>query len=182
MTEEEFFEFCQENNFFSMERTSDGAIILKEPAGDYTSNFNVKLTTELEIWNRKFQIGYAFDSSAGFTLPNKAVRSADGSWILKERFEALTERDKERFGHICPDFVIEVKSPSDTMSELKKKMREWIENGCRLAWLINPGDSKTIIYKNDGSIQEKAFDEIISGEDVLPGFELQISRLTGIKY
>ena len=175
MTEEDFFNFCQQNDFLRMERTSNGEIIVNEPAGDYTSRFNIKLATKIDIWNDNTGLGYAFESSAGFTLPNKAVRSPDVSWIAKERFDALAEHDKERFGHICPDFVIELNSLSDSLEQLKKKMIEWMENGCRLAWLVNPEDQQVIVYRKDGSTEDKSFDEILSGEDVLPGFELELS-------
>lgn len=175
MTEEEFFKFCQQNDVLRIERTSNGEIVVNEPAGNYTSNFNVRISARLEIWNEKAGLGYSFDSNAGFTLPNRAVRSPDAAWILKERFDALTEYDKERFGHICPDFIIELKSPSDSLTSLRRKMIEWMSNGCRLAWLINPEDQQVIIYRKDGSIEEKSFNEVISGEDVLPGFALDLS-------
>lgn len=175
ITEEDFFNFCQQNDFLRMERTSKGEIIVNEPAGDYTSRFNIKLATKIDIWNDTTGLGYAFESSAGFTLPNKAVRSPDVSWIAKERFDALSEHDKERFGHVCPDFIIELKSPSDSLKQLKAKMIEWMENGCRLAWLVNPDNQQVIVYRKDGSIQEKSFNEILSGEDVMPGFEMDMS-------
>ncbi len=175
MTEEEFFFFCQENEQLRMERNPNGEIIIMAPTGDWISNRNVHLTTDLEIWNRKMKLGYTFESNAGFTLPNKAIRSPDAAWISKERFEALPQEDAERFGHICPDFVVELKSKSDSVNDLKEKMAEWMDNGCRLGWLINPDEGKIFIYRKKGSVEEKSFDEKISGEDVLPGFELDLS-------
>ncbi|HYV91331.1 MAG TPA: Uma2 family endonuclease [Chitinophagales bacterium] len=178
MTEDEFFNFCQENEQLNLERNSQGEIIVMEPAGCYTSMFNLKLATKIEMWNEETNAGYTFESSAGFTLPNKAVRTADVAWIKKERFEAIPEEEQKKFAHICPDFVIELKSPSDSMKALKRKMNEWIENGCRLGWLVNTEEQKVYVFRIDGSIEVKSFAEKISGEDVLPGFELDLGFMS----
>lgn len=174
VNDEDFFNFCQDNELFNIERNSNQDIIIMPPTGNITSIQNISIITELEIWNRKSKLGYAYESNAGFTLPNNAVRSPDAAWIEKSRFEKLPQKEKESFAHICPDFVIELKSKSNTMKDLKEKMNEWIENGCRLAWLINPKEQKVYIYRKDGSISETAFSEKISGEDVLPGFEMDL--------
>jgi Uma2 family endonuclease len=174
MTEEEFFNFCQENDTLRLGRNSNGEILWMEPTGIYISNLNLKIASRIEIWNEKSGLGYAFDSNAGFTLPDKSVRSPDASWIKKERYEALPEEDRDRFGHICPDFVMELKSKADSLTQLKR-MLEWTANGCLLAWLINPEEQNVYIFRKDGSIELKSFEETISGEDVLPGFELDLS-------
>ncbi|MBA3648874.1 MAG: Uma2 family endonuclease [Chitinophagales bacterium] len=175
MTEEEFFDFCQQNDTLHIERNENGEIIVSEPSGNYTSMLNIKLVTKLENWNEQYQLGYAFNTDAGFTLPNHAVLSPDAAWIRKERFDSLSEADKERFAHICPDFVIELKSPSDSLKDLKLKMLEWIQNGCRFALLINPQEQRVLIYRENGTTEDRSFREKISGEEILPGFELDLN-------
>ncbi len=176
-TEDEFFDFCIQNRPLNFERSANKEIILMPPTGTETGRTNISLTTELEIWNRKMKLGYAFDSSTGFTLPNSAVRNPDASLILKERYDSLPSEDKKKFAHICPDFVIELKSESDSLKYLKSKMIEWIENGCRLGFLIIPEQKKASIYRPGKPIEEKPFTEKLSGEEVLPGFELDLSFL-----
>lgn len=177
LTEEEFFDFCQENDTLRLERNADGTIILMEPTGTYTSSYNAEITGELYIWNKKHKLGITFDSNAGFTLPNKAVRSPDGAFISKERWSNVPVADREKFGHICPDFIIELRSKTDSLDFLKSKMKEWMDNGCRLAWMINPKTKETTIYRQNRSIEVKPFSVILSGEDVLPGFELDLTKI-----
>jgi Uma2 family endonuclease len=177
MTEEQFFQFCQENDSIHFERNAMGNIIVMEPSGSNTGWFNINIGTDLTIWNRKTNLGVVFDSSAGFTLPNSAVRSADTSFIKKERWEKISKEDRKRFAHICPDFVIELLSESDQEWALHKKMKEWMENGCRLAWMINPEKKETTIYRSNGETEIKPFHEALHGEDVLPGFMLNLSQI-----
>lgn len=174
ISDENFFNFCQDNELFNIERNSNQDIIIMPPTGNYTSIQNSSIILQLGNWNEKYQLGYVYESNAGFTLSNNAVRSPDAAWIEKSRFEKLPQKEKESFAHVCPDFVIELKSKSNTLKGQKEKMNEWIENECRLAWLINPEEKKVYIYRKDGSTCETAFSEKISGEDVLPGFELDL--------
>jgi len=180
LNEEEFFLFAQEMQGFQVERTADGTILIRELAGSETGNFNSEVTTEVSLWNRKKKQGKTFDSSTGFTLPNEAVRSPDTAWIALERWEALPKADRLRFAHISPDFVIEIRSQTDSLSVLQAKMTEYINNGVRLAWLIDPQEEQVFLYRADGSVE--AIDSSLtplSGEAVLPGFELRLSELLG---
>lgn len=178
MTEEQFYQFCQSNKPLHFEKNSNGQIVIMPPTGSETGLRNANITGQLWAWNEKSNLGIVFDSNAGFTLPNKAVRAADASWISKERWQQVPAADKERFAHICPDFIIELMSKNDDLEELKKKMEEWMENGCRLAWLIDVKNEKVYIYRKDGSQHMiSSFDEIVSGEEVLPGFELDLKKL-----
>jgi len=177
MTEEQFFRFCLENDSIHFERNSLGDIILMEPTGAKTGWYNMNIGTELNIWNRKTNLGLVFDSNAGFTLPNRAVRSPDVSFILKERWGKIKPADQEGFAHICPDFILELLSKSDCEWPLQEKMKEWMDNGCRLAWMINPYKKETTIYRRKGETETKSFYEILKGEDVLPGFELNLESV-----
>jgi Uma2 family endonuclease len=178
MTEEEFFLFCQQNKELRIERTANKEIIIMSPAGFNSGAINSILNNKLSQWNGLLQSGVTLDSSVGFILPNGAMRSPDVSWILKERLIKFTPEEKKRFLKTCPDFVIELKSPSDQLKQLQDKMGEWVSNGCRLAWLINPEDETVAIYRKDGSKgMVSGFDNELDGEDVLPGFKLQLSAL-----
>ena len=147
------------------------------PTGIETSNSNGEIFGEVRNWNKKTRLGYTFESNAGFTMPNKAMRSPDVSWIPKEKYEALPKEDRERFAHICPDFVIELMSKSDSLEDTMKKMEEWIENGCLLGWLIDPESRTTTIYKPNASPSQLPFSETLSGETVLQGFTLKLDEV-----
>ena len=177
LTEEQFFLLCARNKKLRIERDKHQNIIIMAPTGSGTSNRNVKLATKVEIWNERENSGYTFDSNAGFTLPNKAILSPDVSWIPKEKWEKIPEVDRERFAHICPDFVIELVSLSDSLKQQKEKMEEWIDNGCRLGWLIDPESRTAYIYKPNMKPVETPFSRTLSGEDVLPGFELKLNDI-----
>ena len=177
LTEDQFFQFCRENDSINFERNDAGDIILMEPTGAMTGWHNVNITTELAIWNRKTGSGLVFDSNAGFTLPNGAVRSPDVSYIEKERWQQISPDDQIRFAHICPDFIIELLSENDSEPALQEKMKEWMGNGCRLAWMINPKKRETTIYRVNGGAEIRAFNETLSGEEVLPGFELNLDAI-----
>jgi Uma2 family endonuclease len=178
LTDEQFFAFCQENNHLKFERTSTGEIIIISPTGGKTSNRNSKILALLHIWNEQSGIGILFDSSGGFFLPNGAMRSPDAAWIALDRWNALTEEEKEQFPPLCPDFVIELKSKTDSLKTLKKKMEEWLENGCRLAWLIDVEEQQAYIYKPAQEVKVAGFTEgSLSGEGVLPGFSLHLQML-----
>ena len=177
LTEEQFFKFCVENKELRIERDKNKTIIIMAPTGGETGNSNIKLGTKVEVWNEKDNLGYCFDSNTGFTLPNKAMRSPDVSWIPKEKWDILPVDDRESFAHICPDFVIELISKSDIIKRTMEKMEEWIENGCRLGWLIDPGTRTTYIYKQKMEATQIPFNETLSGEDVLVGFELKLDSI-----
>jgi len=175
MTSEEFFNFCQENEGQHLERDEKGNIIFMPPTGSHTGNTNFEINIDLGIWNRKYKLGKAFDSSTGFTLPDGSVRSPDASWISYEKHNTLTEAEQKKFAPVCPEFIIELRSESDRLSYLREKMFMWIRNGTHLAWLIDPIDKKVYIYRKNGSIEIiESFDVTLNGEDVLEGFELNL--------
>ncbi len=170
-----FFALCQANETVRLERDALGNIIFMPPTGTETGQYNFEVAGELWNWNRRTQLGYAFDSSTGFKLPNSAVRSPDVSWVRKERMDALTDDERQGFALLCPDFVIEIRSASDDLKPLKEKMEEYRDNGARLGWLIDRAGKQVFIYREDGSIDIKKGAAItLIGEDVLPGFGIQL--------
>jgi len=178
LTDEQFFNLCQDNDFLRLERTSEGQILVMTSSGIYSSFRKTKISTFVENWNIKYQLGYVFGSDAGFTLPNNAVRSPDCSFIFKEKFDALSQQEKDRFAHIVPDFVVELMLPSDGLKHHQDKMKEYIENGVLLGWLINPKTEEVFVYRINGEISiVKGFDNRLLGELVLPDFEFELNIL-----
>ena len=180
MTDDEFFDFCQspEMSDKRIERTKTGKIIIMEPTGSETGSFNFEVSGEVYHWNKETRTGRAFDSSTGFTLPDTAVKSPDVSWIARERWEALPKALRKKFAPITPDFIIEIRSETDSLTKIKEKMEEYMLNGCRLAWLIDRIEEHTYIYRADGSRDVlDSFEKTLSGEDVLVGFTLRIADL-----
>jgi len=177
LTNEQFYQLCQENPDLKLERNSQGELIVMPPTGGETGKHNVNLILQLASWNEQTQLGEVFDSSTGFTLPNKADRSPDVSWVAKSRWEALTKEEREKFIPLCPDFVIEIMSPSDRLSKVQEKMREYIDNGCRLGWLINRKKQEVEIYRPHQEVEILQAPQILSGEDVLPGFVLNLQKI-----
>lgn len=178
MSDEEFFHFCTQNRDLRIERDCNRLIYIMAPTAFDTGGFNSDINAELNLWNRKNKNGKVFDSSTGFTLPDRAVFSPDAAWISNEKISKLTKEQRNIFAPVCPDFIIELKSKSDTIPELQNKMLKWIENGCTLAWLLIPEKEEAHIYRSDGSIEiVKGFNKKLSGENMLPGFELDLSIL-----
>lgn len=178
MSEEDFYQFCQMNDTLEFERDSYGNIILMSPTGSFTGSLNFRVLGNLFVWNEKWGLGEAFDSATGFTLPNGAIRSPDASWIENERWNLLTDEQKEKFAPICPDFIVEIRSKSDELKYLLEKMNEYIENGTQLAWLIDRFDNKVHIYRSDKSITILDSLQVkLSGEHVLPEFVLDLESL-----
>jgi Uma2 family endonuclease len=174
LTDEQFFQICQANRDLRFERTATGELIIMPPTGGETGNRNAGLTAQLWIWNEQNKLGIAFDSSTGFKLPNGADRSPDASWIKLERWDALTEEEKQKFPPICPDFVVELLSPSDSLKVAQEKMREYIDNGVRLGWLINRKSRQVEIYRQHQEVEVLESPVTLSGEDVLNGFVLNL--------
>jgi Uma2 family endonuclease len=178
LTDEQFFLFCIANKGLNIERNHNRQIIIMAPTGSETSFRNNAIAGQIWVWNEQHLLGVSFDSNAGFTLPDGSVLSPDASWIAKERWSQVPSDDRKRFAHICPDFVVGLLPESDRLENLQEKMRQWIKNGCRLAWLIDPKVEKVYIYRNNGqSATLEGFDQTVSGEQVLPGFELQLQKL-----
>ncbi len=178
MSDKEFFDFCMANKKLRIERDKYGNIIIMPPLTGNSGYREDEVAVEIKIWHRKIRIGMAYGSNTGFILPNGATRSPDASWTSQERWDKLTEQEKDEFLPVVPDFIIEVRSKSDSLKQLKDKMEEWMENGARLAWLIDPKNKTTYIYRENGTSDVvKGFDKKLSGEDVAVGFELDLSLL-----
>jgi Uma2 family endonuclease len=178
-TDDELFALCATNKILRIERTAQGEIMLLHPTGGGSGYRNADITTQLSVWNKRHRLGIVFDSSAGFFLPSGAMRSPDASFVLQARWDALSEQEQEKFPPLCPDFAAELRSKNDSISDLQTKMREeWMGNGCRLAWLIDPFGEMAYIYRADGSVSTvQGFDNVLSGEDVLPDFVLELRGL-----
>lgn len=177
LTDEQFFELCQRNRDYQFERTALGEVLIMSPSGSDTDRRNVKITTKLDIWNEQSNLGEVFGPSAGFKLPNGADRSPDASWIKRERWDALSEKEQAIFAPICPDFVVELRSPSDSLKELQQKMEEYIQNGVRLGWLIDRKNKRVEIYRPGQDVEILQNPSTLSGEDVLPGFVLDLAKV-----
>lgn len=174
LTDEQFFQLCQVNESLKFERTATGELIIMPPAGGETGNRNAGLTAQLWVWNEQNQQGKVFDSSTGFKLPNGANRSPDAAWIKLERWDLLNEEQKEKFPPLCPDFVIELLSPSDSLKIVQDKMKEYREHGTRLGWLINRKSRQVEIYRPHREVEVVQNLATLSGEGVLVGFELNL--------
>ena len=177
LSEEQFYQLCQNNRDLRFERTAQGDVIIMSPTGGETSDRNSEINFQLRLWNKQSKLGKVFDSSGGFTLPNGANRSPDAAWILSSKWDNLTAEQRQKFLPLCPDFVIELRSASDKLSSLQRKMQEYQNNGTRLGWLINPQDKQIEIYR-PGKVVEILHDpQTLSGEDVLPNFVLDLGLI-----
>ena len=177
MTDEQFFQLCQNNRELRFERNANGELIIMPPTGGETGNRNGRLNQQLFNWTDADGTGIAFDSSTCFKLPNGADRSPDASWIKLERWNALTDEEKQKFPPICPDFVIELLSPSDSLKTTQEKMREYIDNGVRLGILINRKSRQVEIYRPGKEVEFLDSPATVSGEDVLKGFVLNLGMI-----
>jgi Uma2 family endonuclease len=172
--EDEFYDFCILNEDLNVELSSEGDLIIVPPSGGETGNRNFELIGSFFVWARQDGTGKGFDSSTLFSLPNGAKRSPDLSWIKKERWEALSEKEQEKFSPICPDFVVELRSPSDSLKRLQKKMEEYIANGAQLGWLLDPSARKVYVYRPGAEAEVLDDPETVSGEPLLRGFTLDV--------
>lgn len=177
MTQEEFYAFCLANRDLRIERTATGEVEIIPPAFSDTGNRNFNLAVQLGLWAEKDGTGLGFDSSAGFTLSNGAMRSPDAAWIKAERWNALTMEEQASFAPICPDFVIELRSASDTLSGLQTKMQEYIENGVLLGWLIDRKNQTVYIYRPYQEPEILENPSQVSGDPELPGFSLPMAKI-----
>lgn len=177
LSEKQFFELCQKNRDYRFERTATGELLIMPPAGSDTGRRNADITFQLQAWNRQSNLGVVFDSSAGFKLPNGSDRSPDASWVKRERWEALTPEQQETFAPLSPDFVVELRSPSDSLKALQTKMQEYMDNGVRLGWLIDRKNQRVEIYRQGQEVEIVSSPATLSGEDVLPGFVLDLKDI-----
>jgi len=177
LTDEQFYRLCQDNPDLRFELTARRELVIMSPTGSKTGWRNAKITYRLVEWAEKDGTGVSFDSSAGFTLPNGAKRSPDAAWVRREAWEALTEKQQDEYAPICPDFVIELRSPTDILESLQEKMEEYIENGARLGWLFDPKDRRVYIYRPNQSTESIDYPHSISSDPVLPGFEFDPNEI-----
>ena len=177
LTDEQFFQLCQDNRDLRFERNEYGDMVIMSPTGGETGNRNIEIAYQLQGWSRHNKLGIAFDSSTGFKLPNGADRSPDASWIPLEKWQDLTPQQRQKFLPLCPDFVIELRSKSDSLKSLQDKMKEYMDNGTKLGWLINRRDKQVEIYRQGKEVEILDHPQTLSGEDVLVGFELDLDSI-----
>jgi Uma2 family endonuclease len=177
LTDDQLYELCQLNRDWRIEQTARGELVIMPPTGGGTGNRNAELTFQLQLWARQDQTGLVFDSSTGFRLLNGAVRAPDAAWVQRSRLTGLTERQKERFLPLCPDFVIELRSPSDGLSAVQDKMQEYVDNGAQLGWLIDPLEYHVHVYRPRHPPQRLDNPSTISGDLLLPGLVLNLQPI-----
>jgi Uma2 family endonuclease len=177
MTLEQFEQVCREYTKLRLELTSSGELIVMPPTSPLTGMRNSNLIYQLEAWARKDGTGVCFGNTAGFILPNNAIRSPDASWIRRVKWDNLSQQQKERLSSFCPDFVIELRSRTDRLPVLLSKMAEYIANGVSLGWLIDPGTRRVYVYRPGEEVVVLENPESVSGEPLLPGFELRTTNL-----
>lgn len=173
----EFFEFCQLNKHLRIEMNDEGDLIIMPPTGGKTGNRNFNLIVELGIWAKNDGTGYGFDSSTVFRLPNGAKRSPDLAWVRRERWDALSETEQETFPPLCPDFVVELRSRTDSLDALQEKMREYAACGAQLGWLIDPTERKVYVYRPNATTEILDDPPTISGEPLLKDFRLDLQTI-----
>jgi len=177
LTDDQFFDFCQLNDDLRMERTAEGDILIMSPVGAEGSAGNSELNMQLRVWAKKDRRGVAFDSSCGFHLPNGATRSPDAAWVSRRQLAGFSSEEKRKFLPLCPDFVIELRSPSDRLSDQKTKIEEYRENGALLGWLIDPIERQVYVYRPGRSVEELDKPGSISADPELPGFVLDLAEI-----
>jgi Uma2 family endonuclease len=174
---EQFEQLAIANRDLHLERTATGQLIIMPPTGGTTGKKNIELEGQLWLWNRQNKLGIVFNSSTAFHLPNGADRSPDAAWVLKERWDNLTPEQQDSFPPLCPDFVIELRSKTDNMETLREKMQEYLDNGLRLGWLIDPKNRIVEIYRQGQVVEVLHRPVSLSGEDVLPRFVMELEEL-----
>ena len=177
MTQGEFHEFCRRHPDLRIERSAEGDVIIMAPTGSETGSLNARITRFLDEWTEQDGTGVCFDSSTLFELPNGAERSPDASWIRRDRWEALTPQERKQPAPICPDFVVELMSPTDRLSDTQAKMEEYLSNGARLGWLIDPEERQVHVYRPGEPVQILPDPTHVSADPVLPGFTLDLRRI-----
>jgi len=177
LTSEQFFAICQLNRDLRLERTATGELVIMPPTGSETGGRNFRLLGQLYNWTERDSKGIGFDSSTGFTLPNGAQISPDAAWVKLERWNALTPEEQEKFAPIAPDFVVELRSASDTLKPLQDKMQQYIDNGVQLGWLIDRKQRRVYIYRPGNAVECLNNPATVSGDPILPEFVLDLSKI-----
>jgi Uma2 family endonuclease len=177
LTDDQFLELSQLNRDLRMELTAQRELIIMPPTGGEAGDRNAELTMQLRSWAKRDGTGSTFDSSTGFRLPDRAVRSPDGSWVRRSRLDALTPEQMKEFIPLCPDFVVELRSPTDSLNVTQEKMQEYIENGALLGWLIDPEQRRVYVYRPNQRVEEMREPESLAGDPLLPGFVLDLNEI-----
>lgn len=177
MSDEQFFRFCQLNRDLRLERTCQGDVLIMPPTGGETGRTNFNLTGLMSSWVHADDTGIGFDSSTGFTLPNGAIRSPDFAWIRRERWDALTPQQRAVFPPLCPDFVVEIRSRTDSLVTLQAKMQEYLANGAQLGWLLDPLEHTVYVYRPQAPIERLEHPRTIVGDPILPGLVLDLDKV-----
>ena len=177
LTDERLYELCQANRELRMERTAEGELLIMSPTGGQTSRRNAQIIYFLTEWSNRDRTGIVFDSSAGFKLPSGAIRSPDAAWVRFVPWLKLTDEQKEKFVPLCPDFVVELRSASDELADLQAKMEEYLSNGVRLGWLIDPHERRIYVYRQEAQVEVLDDPEVVSGDPTLPGFVLPLQEV-----
>lgn len=177
LTDEQFYQLCLSNPNLKFERSAAGELIIMAPTGGETGNRNAGLTAQLWLWNDQVQLGVTFDSSTGFKLPNGADRSPDAAWVAINRWQALTTKQQAGFIPLCPDFAVELLSPSDSLLKTQAQLHEYLDNGLRLGWLLNRSLRQVEVYRQGQTVEVLKQPVLLSGEAVLPGFELRLATI-----
>ena len=179
VTDEELMRFCAANEMVRVERDANGELILMSPTGTGTGRTNSELNLQLALWARETNSGATFDSNAGFALADGSMRSPDAAWIAWPRWNALSKEEQEGFAPICPEFVIELRSPSDGLAELQAKMRLWVANGAQVAWLVDPSRKVVEVYRVGREVEVVEGGSVVEGDGVVAGFVLELGRVWG---
>ena len=177
LTDDQFYRLCSDNPQLRLELTSEGGLVVMSPTGAKTGWRNSKLNQRLANWADADGRGLSFDSNAGFTLPNGAKRSPDAAWVRLESWQALSDEEQERFAPLCPEFVAELRSPQDSLSSLQAKMQEYLDNGARLGWLLDPIEKRVYIYRSGEATECLENPQSLNGEGVLEGFQLDLQNI-----
>ena len=177
LTDEQFFQLCTDNRDLRFERTASGGLIIMPPTGSETGRRNSDLNFQLKAWSRQNNLGVVFDSSTGFKLPDGSDISPDAAWVRRDRWDALTAEEKKKFAPICPDFVVELRSTTDSLEKLRAKIKVYVKNGARLGWLLDRKNRKVEISRQGREVEILDEPATLSGEDVLPGFVLDLTDI-----
>jgi Uma2 family endonuclease len=177
MTDEELMRFCAANDGLRVEREPNGEILVMTPANSKTSKMNMRIGRLLNAWAEEDGRGVAFDSSCGFTLPDGSMRNPDASWVEYSRWQALSDAQQSSFAPLCPDFILELRSPSDKLPEAHAKMHQWIANGAHVAWLIDPIEKAVTIYRPGEQPEALIHPTSVQGTGPIAGFELVMARV-----
>jgi Uma2 family endonuclease len=176
-TDDELFELCSANPDLRIERNANYELIFMSPTGFVTSTYNSELVIALGVWNKQRKSGLVSDSNGGYILPNGAMRAPDVAWISREKLSHISKEAQKKFLPACPEFIIELRSETDKLKELKAKMEEWITNGTQLGWLIDPKKKQTHVYQPNTEVEIYDFDANVTGKNVLKGFTVNLTEL-----